>query len=175
MQISNCMGTHSRSTHYPSMPLQPDRLTPTTWLTRHSSFSKQDFMIPSIEAIASFLQMTGASSLRPNSLISVPPMAVKSSTATCMSSRHCSNTDVSRTRRWFVNASRNSVTFFQREWSGRRTLPALTSMYGHDLENIHILITARDALGEDNRKFLKFYRGVFENAQKFGEDRLNGG
>jgi cellobiose epimerase len=47
--------------------------------------------------------------------------------------------------------------------------------YGHDLENIHLLITARRALAEDNGKFLDLYRAVFDNAQRFGEDQINGG
>ena len=56
------------------------------------------------------------------------------------------------------------------------SLPELErTSYGHDLENIHMLIAARHALGQDNARFLGFYRAVFDNARRFGEDRLNGG
>ncbi len=47
--------------------------------------------------------------------------------------------------------------------------------YGHDLENIHLLMAARKILAKDDGELLPFYRGLFDNALRFGEDRADGG
>jgi mannobiose 2-epimerase len=47
--------------------------------------------------------------------------------------------------------------------------------YGHDLENIWLLVDASNAAGISPYPFLDLFRGVFENAYRYGFDQKLGG
>jgi mannobiose 2-epimerase len=47
--------------------------------------------------------------------------------------------------------------------------------YGHDVENVWLLMDACDAAGVSNYPFLDLYRGLFGYSLKYGYDATNGG
>jgi cellobiose epimerase len=64
---------------------------------------------------------------------------------------------------------------YDRDWKPRLEGEFARVSYGHDLENIWLLIDACDAAGISNYPFLDLYRTLFDYALKFGYDEKNGG
>jgi mannobiose 2-epimerase len=60
---------------------------------------------------------------------------------------------------------------YQRNWT---PLPGRVS-YGHDLENIWLLMDAMDAVGMSNWPLADLYRRLFDYSMKYGYDAENGG
>ena len=64
---------------------------------------------------------------------------------------------------------------YERDWKPRLEGEFARVSYGHDLENIWLLIDACDAAGISNYPFLDLYRMLFDYSLKFGYDEKNGG
>ncbi|MEJ7618884.1 MAG: AGE family epimerase/isomerase, partial [Pyrinomonadaceae bacterium] len=64
---------------------------------------------------------------------------------------------------------------FERDWTPRLDKDYARVSYGHDLENIWLLIDACDAVGVSNYPFLDLYRALFSYSLKYGYDQERGG
>jgi len=64
---------------------------------------------------------------------------------------------------------------FERNWTPRLDGDFARVSYGHDIENIWLLIDACNAAGVSNYPFLDLYRTLFEYSLKYGYDEANGG
>jgi mannose/cellobiose epimerase-like protein (N-acyl-D-glucosamine 2-epimerase family) len=47
--------------------------------------------------------------------------------------------------------------------------------YGHDIENVWLIIDAVDAIGGSSYPFLDLFRGLWDYSLKYGYDDVNGG
>ena len=64
---------------------------------------------------------------------------------------------------------------YARDWTPRLTPDTARASYGHDLENIWLLVDAYDALGRPVAPLMDLFRTLFENAYVHGYDRDAGG
>jgi len=64
---------------------------------------------------------------------------------------------------------------YDRNWTVRLDNNYARVSYGHDIENIWLLIDACDAAGVANGPFLDLYKTLFEYSLKYGYDEANGG
>jgi len=64
---------------------------------------------------------------------------------------------------------------YERDWTPRLEGNYARVSYGHDLENIWLLIDACDAAGLSNYPLLDLYRTLFDYSIKYGYDGTNGG
>jgi mannobiose 2-epimerase len=64
---------------------------------------------------------------------------------------------------------------YQRDWTPLRGSNYDRVLYGHDLENVWILIQACEATGLPNSLLLDLYRTLFHYALQYGFDRKKGG
>ena len=64
---------------------------------------------------------------------------------------------------------------YDRNWTVRLDSNYARVSYGHDIENIWLLIDACDAAGVANGPFLDLYKTLFEYSLKYGYDEANGG
>jgi mannobiose 2-epimerase len=64
---------------------------------------------------------------------------------------------------------------YDRNWTARLDNNYNRVSYGHDIENIWLLIDACDAAGVANGPFLDLYKTLFEYSLKYGYDEANGG
>lgn len=64
---------------------------------------------------------------------------------------------------------------YERDWTPRLDEQYARVSYGHDLENIWLLIDACDAAGVSNRPLLDLYRTLFDYSLRYGYDHENGG
>jgi cellobiose epimerase len=64
---------------------------------------------------------------------------------------------------------------YQRDWTPRLEGNYARVSYGHDIENVWLLIDACDAAGVSNYPFLGLYRALFNYSLKYGYDKANGG
>jgi mannobiose 2-epimerase len=64
---------------------------------------------------------------------------------------------------------------FRRDWQPVLTDGFAKVSYGHDLENIWLLVDACDAAGISTYPYLDLYRAIFDYALKYGFDSAQGG
>ncbi|MHC4117979.1 MAG: AGE family epimerase/isomerase, partial [Planctomycetota bacterium] len=64
---------------------------------------------------------------------------------------------------------------YDRDWTPRLEGDYARVSYGHDIENIWLLMDACDAAGVSNRPFVDLYRTLFDYSLKYGYDEANGG
>lgn len=64
---------------------------------------------------------------------------------------------------------------YQRDWTPRLDGENARVSYGHDLENIWLLIDGCEAAGVSSRPFLDLFRTLFDYALKYGYDAKGGG
>jgi len=64
---------------------------------------------------------------------------------------------------------------YQRDWTPRLEGDYARVSYGHDIENVWLLMDACEAAGVSNHPFLDLYRALFEYSLKYGYDEANGG
>jgi mannobiose 2-epimerase len=64
---------------------------------------------------------------------------------------------------------------YDRNWTARLDNNYARVSYGHDIENIWLLMDACDAAGVSNYPFLDLYKTLFEYSLKYGYDETNGG
>ena len=64
---------------------------------------------------------------------------------------------------------------YERDWKPRLDGDYARVSYGHDLENIWLLIDAREAAGMSNYPMLDLYKALFDYALKYGYDEQAGG
>lgn len=64
---------------------------------------------------------------------------------------------------------------YDRDWTPRLEAPYARVSYGHDIENIWLLMDACDAAGISNYPFGDLYRTLFDYSYKYGYDRKAGG
>jgi mannobiose 2-epimerase len=64
---------------------------------------------------------------------------------------------------------------YERDWTPRLEGGYARVSYGHDIENIWLLIDACDAAGLSNYPLLDLYRILFDYSIKYGYDETNGG
>ncbi len=64
---------------------------------------------------------------------------------------------------------------YERDWTPRLEGDFARVSYGHDIENIWLLIDACNAAGIPNYPFLDLYRTLFDYSLKYGYDQTNGG
>ncbi len=64
---------------------------------------------------------------------------------------------------------------YERDWTPRLDGDGMRVMYGHDLENIALLIQACAAAGISTSPFSDLYRGIFEYSLQHGYDAADGG
>ena len=64
---------------------------------------------------------------------------------------------------------------YQRDWMSLKVISEQRISYGHNLENIWLLIKACNAVGISNNLLLDFYRTLFSYSLQYGFDRKNGG
>lgn len=64
---------------------------------------------------------------------------------------------------------------YDRDWTPRLEGDFARVSYGHDIENIWLLMDACDATGVANHPFLDLYRALFDYSLKYGYDEVNGG
>jgi mannobiose 2-epimerase len=63
----------------------------------------------------------------------------------------------------------------RRDWTPRLTPDAARASFGHDLENIWLLVDALDALGQSPYPLLDLFRTHFAYAKRWGYDAAEGG
>lgn len=64
---------------------------------------------------------------------------------------------------------------YDRDWRPRLEGDYARVSYGHDIENIWLLMDACDAVGISNQPFADLYRTLFNYSLKYGYDKGNGG
>jgi cellobiose epimerase len=64
---------------------------------------------------------------------------------------------------------------YERDWMVRLDGNYARVSYGHDIENIWLLMDACDAAGVSNHPFMDLYKTLFEYSLKYGYDETNGG
>ncbi len=64
---------------------------------------------------------------------------------------------------------------YDRNWTARLDRDYARVSYGHDIENIWLLMDACDAAGVKNAPFMDLYKALFEYSLKCGYDEQNGG
>jgi len=64
---------------------------------------------------------------------------------------------------------------YERNWTPRLEGYYARVSYGHDIENVWLLIDACNAVGISNYPFLDLYRDLFDYSLKYGYDEANGG
>jgi len=64
---------------------------------------------------------------------------------------------------------------YDRDWTPRLEGDYARVSYGHDIENIWLLIDACDAAGVSNHPFVDLYRTLFDYSLKYGYDETEGG
>jgi len=64
---------------------------------------------------------------------------------------------------------------YDRDWTPRLEADYARVSYGHDIENVWLLIDACDAAGVSNYPFLDLYRTLFDYSLQYGYDEANGG
>ena len=64
---------------------------------------------------------------------------------------------------------------YDRNWQPRLEQGWARVSYGHDIENIWLLIDACNAAGVSNQPFVDLYRALFEYSLKYGYDESRGG
>ena len=64
---------------------------------------------------------------------------------------------------------------YERDWTPRLDGDYARISYGHDLENIWLLIDACNAAGVSNYPLLDLYKALFDYSLKYGYDQVNGG
>ena len=64
---------------------------------------------------------------------------------------------------------------YDRNWTARLDNNYARVSYGHDIENVWLLIDACDAAGVANGPFLDLYKTLFEYSLKYGYDEAHGG
>jgi len=64
---------------------------------------------------------------------------------------------------------------YERDWTPRLEGDYARVSYGHDIENIWLLIDACNAAGVSNHPFVDLYRALFDYSLKYGCDEVNGG
>ena len=64
---------------------------------------------------------------------------------------------------------------YERNWKPRLEGDYARVSYGHDIENVWLLIDACNAAGLSNQPFVDLYRTLFEYSLRYGYDRAEGG
>ncbi len=64
---------------------------------------------------------------------------------------------------------------YQRDWTPRLEGDYARVSYGHDIENVWLLMDACEAAGVSNHPFLDLYRALFDYSLKYGYDEGSGG
>jgi mannobiose 2-epimerase len=64
---------------------------------------------------------------------------------------------------------------YDRDWTPRLEGDYARVSYGHDIENIWLLMDGCDAAGVKNQPFVDLYRTLFDYSLKYGYDETNGG
>lgn len=64
---------------------------------------------------------------------------------------------------------------YQRDWTPRLEGDYARVSYGHDIENVWLLMDACEAAGVSNHPFVDLYRALFDYSLKYGYDEANGG
>jgi len=64
---------------------------------------------------------------------------------------------------------------YERDWTPRLDGEYARVSYGHDIENIWLLMDACDAAGVSNYPFLDLYETLFKYSLQYGQDNHNGG
>ena len=64
---------------------------------------------------------------------------------------------------------------YDRDWTPRLDGDYARVSYGHDIENVWLLIDACDAAEVSSYPFIDLYRTLFDYSLKYGYDRANGG
>ena len=64
---------------------------------------------------------------------------------------------------------------YDRDWTPRLEGDYASVSYGHDIENVWLLMDACDAAGVSNYPFVDLYRTLFDYSLKYGYDEVNGG
>lgn len=64
---------------------------------------------------------------------------------------------------------------YNRDWTPRLEGDFARVSYGHDIENVWLLMDACDAAGVSNHPFVDLYRTLFDYSLKYGYDETNGG
>jgi mannobiose 2-epimerase len=64
---------------------------------------------------------------------------------------------------------------YERDWTPRLDGDYARISYGHDLENIWLLIDACNAADFSNYPLLDFYKALFDYSLKYGYDEISGG
>ncbi|MBC8217556.1 MAG: AGE family epimerase/isomerase [Planctomycetes bacterium] len=64
---------------------------------------------------------------------------------------------------------------YDRDWTPRLAGDYARVSYGHDIENVWLLMDACDAAGVSNHPFVDLYRTLFDYSLKYGCDDANGG
>jgi mannobiose 2-epimerase len=62
-----------------------------------------------------------------------------------------------------------------RQWRPLRDNRSALSSYGHDLESIHLVLDAHNALGGGPGTPMALFEGLFDHALAYGDDRAEGG
>jgi cellobiose epimerase len=73
-------------------------------------------------------------------------------------------------RGWMASTDRH-----RRDWSPVLDDPTTRVSYGHDLENIWLVVDALRALDQPTAPYHDLFRGVFDSALKYGYDETSGG
>lgn len=64
---------------------------------------------------------------------------------------------------------------YDRDWTPRLDQDYARVSYGHDIENVWLLMDACDAAGLSNWPLLELYKTLYEYSLKYGYDKTNGG
>jgi mannose/cellobiose epimerase-like protein (N-acyl-D-glucosamine 2-epimerase family) len=64
---------------------------------------------------------------------------------------------------------------YNRDWTPRLEAEYARISYGHDIENVWLLMDACEAAGLYNRPLLDFYKTLYNYSLKYGYDETNGG
>ncbi len=64
---------------------------------------------------------------------------------------------------------------YERDWTPRLDGDFARVSYGHDIENVWLLIDACDAAGVSNYPFMDLYHTLFDYSLRYGYDEVNGG
>jgi mannobiose 2-epimerase len=64
---------------------------------------------------------------------------------------------------------------YNRDWTPRLEAEYARVSYGHDIENVWLLMDACDAVGLSNQPLLDLYKTLYDYSLKYGYDETNGG